>query len=313
MTSRDGREKLAQLAEQMAALEAQAADELGKALMAWQPKNVKRDGNKVWVEGVPSLGFDKHQCTYAAALAAATAVTERPCSYTHIMGVTGLAFRTRWYQGRIGQKWCPSSPVGEFPEEIDATQKATGWPLNVICAPDNPNMGRFADDIVASIDIGRPVPAYEPGLNVDVIYGYKEGGKAVLLRDVFKGDIELPVEKLGWMLFFLEDPKEPLSKKDAFLQGLRVAVANWQRPPRPSDKGEYLLGDAALARWADDLGKLDGLNQADKDSLQFVSNWCFWSMFDARATAVDFLQENMNELDGDARAAIGRAVELYRQ
>ena len=313
MTSRDGREKLAQLAEQMAAIEARAGDELEKALMAWQPKSVRRDDNRVWIDGVPSVGWDKHQCTYAGALEAAMAVTQRPVSYTHIMGTTGLAFRTRWFQGRVGQKWCPSSPVGEFPEEIEATQKATGWPMNVICVPDNPKMERFTKDIIDSIDAGRPVPAYEPGLNVDVIYGYKDGGITVLLKDYFKGDIELPVDKLGWMLFFLRDPVEPLSKREAFLQGLRIAVKNWQREPWPSEKGEYLYGGAALARWAEDLGKLDGLNQGDKGNLQFVSNWCFSSMWDARAAAASFLEQNVNELGGDAKPAIQRALELYRR
>jgi len=275
--------------------------------------NVKRDAEKVWIEGVPSLGWDKHQCTYAGALEAAMAVTERPVSYTQIMGVTGLAFRTRWFQGRIGQKWCPSSPVGEFPEEIAATQKATGWPMQVICVPDDPKMERFASQIVASIDAGRPVPAYDPGLNMDTICGYKDGGNTVLLKDYFKGDIEMPVEKLGWMLLILQDPVQQPSERDAFLQGLRIAVRNWQREPSQSEKGEYLFGGAALARWAEDLGKIDTVNAADRENLAFVSRWCFASMLDARMEAASFLEQNANELGDPAKAAILRAAEIYRQ
>jgi len=275
--------------------------------------NVRHEGDTVWIEGVPALGWNKNQCTYAGALEAALAVTERPVSYTQIMGVTGLAFRTRWFQGRIGQKWCPSSPVGEFPDEIAATQKATGWPMQVICVPDDPKMERFAPQIVASIDAGRPVPAYEPGLNMDTIYGYRDGGNTVLLKDYFKGDIEMPVEKLGWMLLILQDPVQPLSKRDAFLQGLRIAVRNWRREPAPSEKGEYLYGDAALARWAEDLGKIDTLNAADRENLLFVSKWCFVSMLDARAEAARFLEQNANELGDNAKTAIQRAAEFYRQ
>jgi len=280
---------------------------------------VKRDGNKVWVDGVPALGWDKHQCTFAAALEAATAVTERPVTYTHIMGVTGLAFRTRWFQGRAGQKWCPSSPVGEFPEEIEAVQKATGWPLIVVCEPENLRMERFAKDIAASIDAGRPVPAYEPGLNVDVIYGYKDAGRTMLLKDFFKGEIELPAEKLGWMLFLLQDPTDPLSAREALAQGLRIAERNWRRKSSGeqagypnSEKGDYLFGDAALAQWAEDLGEVDALNEADRGNLLFVSGWCFSSMWDARAEAARFLSANAGVFDGEARAAILRAAEIYR-
>ncbi|HUU69052.1 MAG TPA: sigma-70 family RNA polymerase sigma factor [Planctomycetota bacterium] len=290
-------------------------NELKAKYAAWTnlDTNVRHEGDKVWIDGVPSLGWDKHQCTYAGALEAAMAVTERPVSYTHLMGVTGLAFRTRWFQGRIGQKWCPSSPVGEFPDEIAATQKATGWPMQVICVPDDPKMERFAIQIVASIDAGRPVPAYEPGLNMDTIYGYRDGGNTMLLKDYFKGDIEMPVEKLGWMLLILQDPVQPLSKRDAFLQGLRIAVRNWRREPAPSEKGEYLFGDAALARWAEDLGTIDTLNAADKENLMFVSKWCFASMWDARAEAARFLEQNANELGDNAKTAIERAAEIYRQ
>lgn len=68
---------------------------------------VKRDNGKVWIEGVPSLGWGKDcECTFAGALSAA------------------LALRTRWYHGEIGQRWCPSSPVGEFPQEVEAEEMA---------------------------------------------------------------------------------------------------------------------------------------------------------------------------------------------
>ena len=42
---------------------------------------VKREGSKVWIEGVPSLGWGKErECTFAGALSAALAVTDHPCS-----------------------------------------------------------------------------------------------------------------------------------------------------------------------------------------------------------------------------------------
>ena len=52
---------------------------------------VKRVDVKVWIESVPLLGWGKdRECTFAGALEAALAVTEHPCNYSDIMGLTGL-------------------------------------------------------------------------------------------------------------------------------------------------------------------------------------------------------------------------------
>ena len=53
--------------------------------------------------------------------------------------------------------------MGEFPEEIEAAGKVTGWPIRVECHLGNPeaHMERFAPDIVASIDKGLPVLGYD--------------------------------------------------------------------------------------------------------------------------------------------------------
>jgi len=84
---------------------------------------VKRDGAKVWIDDVPELGWGKGRgCTYAGALSAALAVTAHPVPYDDIMGLSGLAFRVRWWISATepGKRlWCPSTPVGEFPEERD--------------------------------------------------------------------------------------------------------------------------------------------------------------------------------------------------
>ena len=57
---------------------------------------------------------------------AALSVTHHPCSYSRLMGLSGMAFRMRWYVGRDGKGSCPSSPVGEFAEETAAMERATG-------------------------------------------------------------------------------------------------------------------------------------------------------------------------------------------
>ena len=282
------------------------------------PENVKHDGTKVWIDGVPALGWGKgRETTFCGALEAALAVTEHAYRYADLMAWSGLSFRTRWFRGGAGQRWCPSSPVGEFPDEIGAVQTATGWRLRVECrlGDPEPSMARFTPDIVASINRGLPVLAYEPRLNVDVIFGYRDGGKTLLLQDYYKNDgpLELPPEKLGAQAMWLTGHDEPLAPQAALAQALRLATSNWQRDPVASPRGQYLYGEAALAAWAEDLAGADKLAAADRDQLFFVSWWTFEALADARATAAPFLEESAPLAQGDAQDALLAAAKFYQQ
>lgn len=279
---------------------------------------VKRVDGKVWIEGVPPLGWGKDkECTFAGALEAALTATKHPYRYSDIMGLTGLAFRVRWYQGDTGKRWCPSSPVGEFPEEIAAIQKATGWQFRdeVLLGEDNPQMERFAPDIVASLDAGKPVLACEEKLNMDVVYGCEDSGKTLLLRDYFKGEspLTLPASQLGPFLIFLRDHVEPLSSLAALAEALNIAARNWRRKPLSAERGKYRYGDAALSAWIEDLGQVDELTEKERELLFFVSWWNFDSLYDARVAAVSFLQESAAILKGESHEALKRAAALYQQ
>jgi len=278
---------------------------------------VKREDGKVWIEGVPTLGWGKgRECTCCGALEAATAVTARPFGYDDLMGWSALAFRVRWYQGDTGQRWCPSSPVGEFPEEFAALQKATGWELRgLMGAEGTPHMERHAPEIVASINAGLPVPACEPRLNMDVVYGYEDGGNTLLMHDYFRGDepLRLPASDLGFMAILLGKQSAPLSQRDALVAGLRAAVFNWRRGKVAWSRGGYWYGDAGYAHWSEDLGKVGNLTEEERALLFFVSHWNYCSLEDARRAAARFLKARVPLLGGKARAALERAAALYRK
>jgi hypothetical protein len=274
--------------------------------------SVKREDGKVWIENVPTLGWGTgRECTFAGALEAATAVTERPCKYSDLMGWSSLAFRLRWYHGDTGQRWCPSSPVGEFPDEIAALQKATGWELRPVL--DGGHMDRHASEIVSSIDAGLPVLAYEPRLNVDVIYGYQDGGQTLLMRDYFRGPepLVLPPRELGFLAIFLGEHRAGLSAHDGLIEGLKIAATNWRRGSAPAERGKYWHGDAAYAKWIDDSRDVSPLTKEERDLLFFVGHWNFCSLADARAAAAAFLKENAPLLSDEARGAVLRAAALY--
>ena len=278
---------------------------------------VKREGGKVWIEGVPPLAWGKQDCTYAGSMAAALAVTDRPVGYADVMGFSGLAFRVRWWQRNDRfPGWCPSTAVGEFPEEIAATARAIGWRLDVVdemANEANPRMERYASRITASIDAGKPVPAYLPDMNLGVVYGYEEGGKALRMRSYIAGDKPLlqPVEKLGPMLILLWRRTEPLSRRDALVEAMKIAVANWGRPLVRIEKGGYYYGAEALETWRADLAAYGQWDDKQRASLFFLNWWNFDMLATSREAAGAFLRSHADALTGEARVAVERAAGLY--
>jgi hypothetical protein len=84
---------------------------------------VKRQANRVWIEGLPSprettgkyplLVREVKTCTFAGALEAALSVTERLYSYEEILALSGIAFRTRWYEDTDASQWTPAMRLRE--------------------------------------------------------------------------------------------------------------------------------------------------------------------------------------------------------
>jgi RNA polymerase sigma-70 factor (ECF subfamily) len=267
------------------------------------------------LDGVPTLGWGTgRECTFAGALEAALTTTDHPYTYTDLLGFTGLAFRTRWFCGNDDQRWCPSCAVGEMEEEIAAVGTTTGWPLRLhfVQGEDAASVEQTTAGIVESINGGRAVLAYEPRGNMDVVYGYEEGGKLLLLRDYFKGEepLQLPPSKLGFLMLFIGDWKEPMSRRDAVVASLKTAVHNWKRERGHAGPGEYWYGKAALEHWSADIGE-EELSQGERELLRSVGWWNFTTMHDARKAAVTYLTESADVLGGEAGEALRRAAERY--
>jgi len=277
---------------------------------------VSSDGGRVWIEDVPSLFWGAHrECTFMGAAEAALSVTHHPCSYNRLMGLSGMAFRMRWYVGRDGKGSCPSSPVGEFAEETAAMERATGWRLEQHWHMDAPvDMDAYAPQIRESIDAGLPVIAYASHLNVAVIYGYEDDGHTLLMRDYLASGAlnRVAATELGPMLMFPGSWKEPPPEKDNLIQALGIAATNWRRPPMPGPNGEYHFGVSAYEQWAAAIEHCDRLTPEERDHLFFVNWWVFDNLEDSRRAAADFLQENAALLDDEPRELLERAASAYR-
>lgn len=268
-------------------------------------KKLPEDFGRRIISSIPVLAWGSNrECTFAGALESALSVTAYPCGYETIMGGTGLAFRTRWWKANDGTGWCASSPVGEFPEEIEAAGKVTGWPIRIECHLGDPDahMERFAPDITASIDKGIPVLGYDEHNNVSVICGYEDEGRTILMRDYFRGDQTSRIEanKLQPFLLFLTDYIGAASRKDVLKMALDLAVENfsWADPvPHPNQLGKYHYGKYAFSKWADDIAHYDDYTREEREKLFFVSWWNLDCLYDARVAAETFLRRNLDLAD----------------
>ncbi len=273
------------------------------------------------LENIPKLGWGiSRECTYCGALESGLSVTDHPLDYATIMGVTGIAFRTRWYQGPADyMRWCPSSCAGEFPEEDEWFQQATGWRFHVEAHLNEkePHMGRFATDIVKSINSDQPALIYDPTWNISVIKGYEDGGQVVLLETYKSPETQkFVLDELPGFLVLFDSYDKPLPSREMLMHGLKIAVHNWDRADGLWDhmgKGQYLYGHRAFKQWADDLGRYDEWTEKERELLFFCNWWIFDNLVDGRMAAVTFLRNHLDDLSGEAQEALARAISIYQE
>lgn len=276
------------------------------------------EAGKIYIEAVPQLAWGKgKECTFVGALEAALAVTPTPYTYENLMGWSALAFRTRWYRGDTGRRWCPSGPVGECAEELELLRRATGCELPAIesLSGEDRAPADYASTIAQEIRLGRPLLAYEPQLNVATIFGFEDEGRVLLVRDYMSDEplTRLPIEKVGPFLCFLGTRTEALPSREAMMAGLERGVANWHRSHAPSASGRYWYGRAALLKWREDLLHLATLEAEPRRLLFFVNWWSFDALADARAAAGRFLRRNSEYFLGRQHRHLLLAADIFTE
>jgi len=288
------------------------------------PSMLAREVVDQWVNAVPDLSWGTNRdCTFIGALSAAMAPTMAPYSYADLMGYSGLAFRTRWFDNPQGRetpfgtmRWHPVSPHGEQAEEIAAISKATGWQLRVEDVPNDPadvNRQRLITDVVLSVNEGLPVVV---GRNTDLatIYGYHIHSMNLFLRDYqHPGQERLRVPDndpgLHSPMVFLAGLGDVPPVRESLLGALTVAVRNGHREQSEG----FRYGLDALNAWRDALAGYDAYTD-DERNLLFLANW--WSLMhlaDARRAAVEFLELCAGVLQGESANDLTTAQGLYEQ
>lgn len=266
---------------------------------------VSEEAGKVWIEGVPDLAKPglkvpwltrtSQTCTFAGALEAALSVTERPYSYGQIMALSGMAFRTRWYDGPNGPTGCPCAPVGETPDVKRRLPEAIGWRFDEYAADgwDKPPMQGAREAIVRSIIAARPALVVDCHLNSVVAFGYAEEGQVLLLKTLLDGTYECALSELGQnpsLVHILVEPQDPPPFPQVFRDVVHDAAERWFRTKSEWIPDRLRNGRAALQAWIRVLEQHEDIAaQVDPGKLLFYHLWAFKHMWDARRAAASFL------------------------
>ncbi len=306
---------------------AEAIGHLGKALAAIDPAllaaarrqgRLRREDDKVWISSLPRrLRFHTGQDnTLCGALCQALHGSPHPYSYPDLMGLSGLAFRMRYSNGRTVTGFCPSAAIGEMPDEEHNLTRRTGWSFarEWLFPKDDPDGIR--QRVVAAIEEGRPVLCYPPVWNVGLIYGYEDEGRVLLLDDYLGDEYphRVPVADLGPLRMTVENWVPPMPLAEALREALADAVRNWRREKHDGGLAgrEYWYGKAAFAEWVRDLEQYDAMPEPERQGLRVVDGWIYYSLRDARQAAQAFLAEW--SLAAPAwRERLGEAAGLYRR
>ncbi|MEM7626178.1 MAG: hypothetical protein AAF333_11330 [Planctomycetota bacterium] len=276
---------------------------------------VRREGGRVWIDGVPRLAWGRAtDLTYLGALEAAFVGSDRPLDLTQLMGDSGLCFRLRWARENEPLRWCGSGPVGEWPEERAALNAATGYVFDWRYGHDTAG---GAERVAAEIDAGRPILAYAIKHDVSLIYGYEDAGRRVVVRDYWATDDPhvMPIEDLTAITGWLTAIDPPAPRADAVRAGLALAIERWHEPTQPSEKSpepHYHYGPNAYREWISDLRRAEPMTDEQRGNLYFLNGWTYCVLRTGRHDhAAKYLRANAGHLPADAAPHLEAAAACY--
>lgn len=294
--TKEHRHAEAQTLKGVLAMEREAFGELEKAV-SLLGGTVRREGNRVWIEGVPPLQWGKSgDNTYTGSLQAALVPMGESYSYEQLMVCSGLASRIRWGRDADGRGWNGSALIGEL-GDVDYP-RITGWQLRWITdfSAQNPE---HIKQIVASIDAGRPVLGYVRGSEWDMglVYGYEDGGQRLLVQDYYfkgEGPNVVAATEVHGLIALLDRKTTALDSHAALVEGLQRSIAFWQKGTidlqevKPWDQaGRCFLhcGSDAYRQWREDLAAAGNLTKEQLGGLCHHNRWIGCSLGDGRRAA----------------------------
>ena len=304
-----------------------------------QSTNVRRDGDRVWIEGVPQ-GESKRGDPFGQSLSLALTYAGQPTDYETAMGDSGMAFIMQ--ASKVAPLYGPDGKkVGDAPKDLGKVvgRRDVGWwPLASECAPTYVEfVGRAAGrklrvlgsgdypgpeglvaryktmhgELVASIEQGRPVVVSGRcpcgGCFWSVAVGYDKGDPALWSLCPLGGSNTKAkrMDNYPVVAFVLGDKVEKMDRRLADREALRHAVALARDQVKmPND---YLTGKGAYALWASELRQSDPPGEA-RWHANVVGNLSV-----RRRAAIAYLEAMSRRHDEPTRAFLLGAVEGYTE
>jgi hypothetical protein len=277
---------------------------------------VRKDGDRTWIDGVKPMEEwgGGRECTFVEALSTAMLAIGEDADYDYLMGVSGMAFRLQMRE----PDWCASAPDAGC--GFDATRTAWealgyGWHSRVTDETKPESRLKTREAIVDSIDDGFPVLAMdlEDGMDWGVIAGYADGGRTLLCRtkesrsDCYSGNKKWP-----WLTNFIDRKKSDPDRRVNYVRSLDLAV----ELAGTTEYGGFTSGYAAYNMWINHLADdrfFDGIDPGRLRELTQPNAWCFYSLYDARASAARYLGALRDEFASISTAGnhLSAATEIY--
>lgn len=241
---------------------------------------VKREGNRVWIEGVPRGGSGN---SYARGLEILLKHGGTPVEYDTIMGDTGLAFIISseeggpLIEGAVDVGWWPMV-AWAVNMRLEFVGRACGREFRYVSGDDEVYRkdaathyrDRFKSEVETSVTAGNPLLAEHDVCFV--VTGYDDGTPPLLGDWALRDKVTTTrIEGYPWGLIVADGVVERMDRREADLAALRHAVAlahdtpqvtvpvffrEWQRI-----RGRF-TGQKSFALWAAALRDTEHLGQA---------------------------------------------------
>ena len=291
-------------------------------------ERVKRDGGKVWIEGVKGFSPAEYADSVHGSQARILQAVGEELTYDDLISYSGFAFRVG-----VNKGMCPSAghPCCGY-MCLKNAYRALPWQTKtyeLFPGDKKPaeEVARLKAEACAaikdSIDLG--VPVHYGGEEDGLIIGYADAGRRwwclhpyhkwgaePFWHDEAKG-FAGGKDKWPWGIVVWLKPKPAdrrVAERELTLAALKQAVEMWRTEKREK---AYFCGEAAYAHW---LKWLRGVNagtvEKPKEGMQ-GNGWYFDVLTHSRDIAGRWLNKKAEGFDGDAREQLLNAADHYAQ
>ena len=285
---------------------------------------VKREGDKVWIEGVKGFSAGEYASSPHGCQARILQTLGEQISYDDLVCYSGFAFRVG-----VHEQMCPSAghPCCGF-MCMKGSNRALPWKVRLF---ESLPWGESKDDraafeaeacaaIKGSIDRGIPVHygSEEDGLIIGYadegrrwlcVHPYYKNGAETFRHDEVKG---FAGGKWPWGIVVWTGPKpgaERVSDRALTIAALQQAVEMWNTKKRKA----YFVGEAAYAHWLGWLRDIERGKVADAKAGMQGNGWCFDVLIHSRRIAGRWLKKRADGFGGEAAKQLRVAADHYAQ